>query len=507
LPPIVTSPTPPKHTRTPPQGPTRFPPGACDRLEAHLATHLVGQGLAVRQLVDAVCDHVAAVDARDGRGRGHGHGAGSDGAPADASPPKPLVLSAHGPPGVGKTLAHALAAAALYAPPGTHPDDPAWACPGRGCPGYRVFFGMDFGDGAVGDAQLAATRRALAAHAVAHPAALIVVEEYDKLACGARGLFRAMLSSGSGGGGRGGGRGGSGGGGGRTDGASTAAGSANATTAPPPPPPPPPPAPLPDLSRAIVVLESNTGFAHLASALAAVTEAVEAEAAGGDASAAAALAADGDGRARLAPEAATRLLKDAVYEGWAGAGCEAPADTVRALAAVDFFLPFLPLHAAHVRSLLARRLASRASRAEAEAGLRLVWEDAVIDFLAARVDVGEPLGLTHRGASGGGGSSGSSSSGANHHHHRHYPIEGAREVATLVTRYVTRAVRAAAADLAAASRAEDQAGGGGRGGGGAGPPRPRLRRGKLVVSPDGRGLEVVAGDEVVVAEEEGAAQA
>jgi hypothetical protein len=436
-------------------GPTRFPPGACDRLEAHLAAHLVGQGLAVRQLVDAMCDHVASLEARDG-------GAGATA--AGPSIPKPLVLSAHGPPGVGKTLAHALTAAALYAPPGTHPADPAWACPGRACPGYRVFFGLDFGGGAPGAAQLAATRRALASHAAAHPAALIVVEEYDKLDCAARGLFRAMLA------GSGGGRGGGGGSGGderRRDQHNASSSSPHSSA--------PTTLTMPDLSRAIVILESNTGYAHLASALAAATEEAEAAASAGDAAAAAALATDGDGRALLAPEAAARLLKDAVYAGWAASGCEAPADTVRALAAVDFFLPFLPLHAAHVRALLSRRLAARAARAEAEAGLRLVWEDGVLDFLAARIDVGEPLGL-----------SGGSGGGRGGHHHRHYPIEGAREVSTLVTRYVTRAVRAAAA------KAREQRGDDGDDGG-----PPRLRRGTLVVAADGRGLEVIVGDEVV----------
>ena len=37
----------------------RFLPGACERIETHLAAHVVGQDLATGQLVDAVCTHLA----------------------------------------------------------------------------------------------------------------------------------------------------------------------------------------------------------------------------------------------------------------------------------------------------------------------------------------------------------------------------------------------------------------------------------------------------------------
>ena len=99
------------HGRAGPQG---FVPGICERLEPYLASQLVGQELALRQLADAVCDHTAG---------------------AQTPAQKPLVLSVHGPPGVGKSLAHLLLARALYNP------DPAAAslrCPGPDCPGYKV---------------------------------------------------------------------------------------------------------------------------------------------------------------------------------------------------------------------------------------------------------------------------------------------------------------------------------------------------------------------------------
>jgi DNA polymerase III delta prime subunit len=72
----------------------------------------VGQELAVRQLSDAVCDYLAQPQAI-----------------------RPLILSAHGPPGVGKSLSHLLLARALYK---KQPSD-KMKCPGSDCPGYKVW--------------------------------------------------------------------------------------------------------------------------------------------------------------------------------------------------------------------------------------------------------------------------------------------------------------------------------------------------------------------------------
>jgi hypothetical protein len=68
-----------------------FCPDACDAMRRYVPTALVGQDFALQQLTDAVCDHLA-----------------------EASPTRPLVLSLHGPPGVGKTLFHRLLAQAGY---------------------------------------------------------------------------------------------------------------------------------------------------------------------------------------------------------------------------------------------------------------------------------------------------------------------------------------------------------------------------------------------------------
>ena len=92
-------------------GAYEYAPGACNRLESHLRSEIVGQDLAIQQASDAICDHLAQSD-----------------------PQKPLVLSAHGPPGVGKTLMHLLLARALY----SNTPEKATDCPGPSCPSYKV---------------------------------------------------------------------------------------------------------------------------------------------------------------------------------------------------------------------------------------------------------------------------------------------------------------------------------------------------------------------------------
>lgn len=144
---------------------TGFVPNACPSVEAYLSAEVVGQELAIRQLTDAVCHHLE-----------------------NKQPGKPLIISAHGPPGVGKTLSHQLLARALYS---RRPSE-LLHCPGKDCRGYKVFYGMDYlvAERAV---RLAALRDALLSHLRLCPESLIVVEEYDKLDCEARGLWRQLL--------------------------------------------------------------------------------------------------------------------------------------------------------------------------------------------------------------------------------------------------------------------------------------------------------------------------
>lgn len=94
-------------------GTTKFVPGACDRLEPFLMQNIVGQDLALHQLVDAVCTHLATAHHK-----------------------KPLILSVHGPPGVGKTFTHTLLARALY----NKQPETAIKCPGEDCAGAKVGF-------------------------------------------------------------------------------------------------------------------------------------------------------------------------------------------------------------------------------------------------------------------------------------------------------------------------------------------------------------------------------
>lgn len=184
-------------------GPAHFSPHACASVSAALPYAVVGQPAALSAIADAVCDHLAENAGAAIKGKNNKRGEGSK---------KPLVLSAHGPPGVGKSAAHAVLAAALYSPSdlsavleglsraeeeleleeeegedegegeGTRrrrtrkknkplpPPLPTLLadCPGKGCPGYRILFGLDYSDSARSGA-LAALQESLLEHVAKHP--------------------------------------------------------------------------------------------------------------------------------------------------------------------------------------------------------------------------------------------------------------------------------------------------------------------------------------------------
>ncbi|KAK9834222.1 hypothetical protein WJX84_006633 [Apatococcus fuscideae] len=165
--------------------------GACDRLEPYLRLQMVGQDMAIQQFSDAVCDHLNQVH-----------------------PQKPLVVSAHGSPGVGKSFMHKLAARALY---NRHPHLDL-DCPGMDCSSLKVFSGLDYVS-ADRNLQHAALKAALVEHLNKSPQALIVIDEYDKMDCETQFMFRQLIQ-----------------------------GSHNAKLS---------------MNRAIVVLESNAGFHEL----------------------------------------------------------------------------------------------------------------------------------------------------------------------------------------------------------------------------------------------------
>ena len=301
-----------------------FDPRACERLQGGLGARVEGQDLALEQAAHAICDHLL-----------------------DPAPERPLVLAAHGPPGVGKSLFHRVAAGALYGAPDAAEVAGAWGCPGAGCPAYTVLFGMDYLAGER-EAQAAALRESLERHLHTYPEAFVVVEEYDKLDCQARGFFRQILDSGLG----------------------------------------------PGAARAVVLLESNAGYLDMHGLVA-----------GGPAA-----------RAAVSAEEAQRMLKNVVFERYAADGCEERADTLKMVGLVHAYLPFLPLERAHLRRILARALPERLGQFHARArsgpvDFRLEegpGGEALLDFLADKAE--------YDGA---------------------FALEGAKEVSTILSRYVT----------------------------------------------------------------------
>lgn len=193
-------------------GPAHFSPNACASVSAALPHVVVGQPAALAAIADAVCDHLAENGNAAAAGGGKSKRGGGGGSSGGGGSGKPLVLSAHGPPGVGKSAAHAVLAAALYSPSDlsavlegisraeeeleredeeqaqeeeeqggtlrrrrrrTKPPPPPLPtlladCPGKGCPGYRVLFGLDYSDSARSGA-LAALRESLLEHVAKHP--------------------------------------------------------------------------------------------------------------------------------------------------------------------------------------------------------------------------------------------------------------------------------------------------------------------------------------------------
>lgn len=92
-------------------GTVHFVDNACDNVEHVLPQEITGQELALTHLTEVLCQHMA-----------------------QKQPLKPLVISVHGPPGVGKTYTHLWLARTLY---NTHPSADL-DCPGIHCRGYKV---------------------------------------------------------------------------------------------------------------------------------------------------------------------------------------------------------------------------------------------------------------------------------------------------------------------------------------------------------------------------------
>jgi hypothetical protein len=98
-------------------GTTRFVPEACQNIERLLSSEVVGQSLATGAMTEAICHHLAK----------------QKGVVSSSYRSTPLVLSLHGPPGIGKSLSTHLVSRALY---NSDPDLSA-PCPGDGCQGAK----------------------------------------------------------------------------------------------------------------------------------------------------------------------------------------------------------------------------------------------------------------------------------------------------------------------------------------------------------------------------------
>lgn len=89
---------------------------------------------------------------------------------------------------------------------------------------------------------------------------------------------------------------------------------------------------------------------------------------------------------QISAEEAQKVLKDLVFSMWAAVDCEDRTDTLKMLALVDFFLPFLPLERPHIEQLFNMRLRDRRRTLLAEKqAANLTWTPDVVQFLTDRV--------------------------------------------------------------------------------------------------------------------------
>jgi len=346
-----------------PGAPRRYHRDACALVTDGLAVNVLHQTHATSSIAAAVCDHLSS---RVGSASAQ---------PLDLLHASPLVLSLHGPPGVGKSLAHRVLALGLW---GVQAED-IGRCPGAACPGYLTLYGVAHSPRGR-EEDFARLHGTLTDHLRRHRGdALVVVEEYDRLDCRGRALVRRLLDRGRL----------------REEGV--------------------------DAAGAVFVLESNAGMG-------AVLEAHARGRSGSDA---------GDGTDDADTESAERdvesALKDAVFAAWAadGEGCDAGdgskggrnngeearsgsasaagasdgsaaiAQPLRAVAAVDHYIPFLPLTVSDLEALFEGYLRLRyAPMWEGGGGGALTWDASVPRWLAKQVETAPGTDVAVEGASG-----------------------------------------------------------------------------------------------------------
>ncbi len=115
--------------------------------------------------------------------------------------------------------------------------------------------------------------------------------------------------------------------------------------------------------RSVIILESNSGYLQLLELLQARGH-----------------------RGKVRAEDAQRVLKDLVFDLWRSDNCEERSDTLKMLALVDFYLPFLPLERPHIERLFGMKLLERRKGLmDAKQAANLTWDEDVVHFLTDRV--------------------------------------------------------------------------------------------------------------------------
>jgi hypothetical protein len=375
--------------------------GACERVRAHLAANLHGQDTAVNLLADAVCDHVdaarpgkplvASLHGSPGIGKSYFHqllaqavyNATGDGShPAEDEFGNPLERTDPEPSGgtgglwgaASTSMASMASSMAASASNGGNVVDavvdsskvikgylptfmggdvaPRWndggthnnravrhaECPGRDCPAYKVIFGTDYVTQEQ-EAQGRLLRDSIVEHLSVFPESVVVIEEYDKMGCPARGMLKQLLAKGANG---------------------------NAT-----------------FHRSVFVLEANLGFVEINRRVRkGLSNTGQNNNGGGDAEL-------GDSELGVDELTATqRTLRDTVFKRWKDERCEEWSDTHKAVGSVDLFAPFLPLTKKSVAKVIEAHLRER-TRAKRRAGelRRLTWSRPdVVDFLVSQVE-------------------------------------------------------------------------------------------------------------------------
>ena len=208
----------------------------CERVRESVSKEVFGQFEALEVSLDAMCDKfVLMKQERRSSRRTAFDDYGNDGdfeveENVSNGEQKPLVISVHGSPGVGKSLFHRALARSLYGVGAKkvrlkdevgdqtkflrtaigktsefvfsmmnnirkeHSSEQK-SCPGELCPAYKILFGADYVERERAE-QKRMIVRSLRRHLRRFPESVVVIEEYDKLPCEVRSVLRQLFDSG-----------------------------------------------------------------------------------------------------------------------------------------------------------------------------------------------------------------------------------------------------------------------------------------------------------------------